>query len=70
MSSILWPSATSYIDELIKEYLIKRAFINTSKAFEAELKQDKDKGFRVSKFSLNYINFIKCFFCRLKKLFN
>ena len=37
----------TYVDELIREYLLYRCFSNTLKVFETELKLDKDKGFRV-----------------------
>lgn len=36
-----------YVDELVREYLLFRGFSNTLKTFDAELKTDKDKGFRV-----------------------
>jgi hypothetical protein len=39
------------MDELIREYLLYRGFSGTVKAFDSELKVDKDKSFRVS----NYI---------------
>lgn len=38
-----------HMDELIKEYLLFRGFTATVKAFEADLKMDKEKGFRVDK---------------------
>jgi hypothetical protein len=41
-------AAVQVVDEIIKEYLLFRGFANTLKAFEAELKLDKDKSFRVS----------------------
>jgi len=40
-------NSIEYIDELIKEYLLFRGFFNTFKAFEGDLKTDKDKGFQV-----------------------
>jgi hypothetical protein len=40
-------SHIQYIDELTREYLLYRGFCNTLKAFDTELKADKDKGFRV-----------------------
>lgn len=44
------------IDSMIKEYLLFRGFTSTLKAFENEIKTDKDKSFRVVIFvSLNYI---------------
>ncbi|KAK7868098.1 hypothetical protein R5R35_005545 [Gryllus longicercus] len=38
-----------FVEELIREYLIFRGFSSTVKAFDSELKVDKDKGFRVDK---------------------
>ena len=35
------------IDSMIKEYLLFRGFTSTLKAFEGEIKADKDKSFRV-----------------------
>jgi hypothetical protein len=35
------------LDEMVKEYLLFRGFCNTLKIFDAELKTDKEKGFRV-----------------------
>ena len=35
------------MDELVKEYLIYRGFSLTVKSFDADLKADKDKSFRV-----------------------
>lgn len=40
---------TQYVDELIKEYLLFRGFGNTLKAFDTEIKTDKEKSFRVDK---------------------
>lgn len=36
------------MDELIRDYLLYRGLTNSLKSFDAELKNDKDKGFRVS----------------------
>lgn len=39
-----------YVDSLIREYLLFRGFsYNTLKTFDNDLKNDKDKGFRVDK---------------------
>lgn len=38
-----------HMDDLIKEYLLFRGFTATVKVFEADLKVDKEKGFRVDK---------------------
>lgn len=40
-------SHVQYIDELIREYLLFRGFTGTLKTFDLDLKNDKDKGFRV-----------------------
>ena len=38
-----------YMDELIREYLLYRGFNGTVRAFDLDLKADKEKGFRVDK---------------------
>lgn len=38
-----------FMDELIKEYLLFRGFGGTLKAFDIDLKNDKEKSFRVDK---------------------
>lgn len=38
-----------YVDELVKEYLLFRGFSQTLKAFDNDLKAEKEKGFRVDK---------------------
>lgn len=38
-----------YVDGLIREYLLFRGLPNSLKTFDSELKNDKDKGFRVDK---------------------
>lgn len=38
-----------FVDELVREYLLFRGFTATVKAFDNDLKADKDKGFRVDK---------------------
>lgn len=48
-----------FVDELVREYLLFRGFASTVKAFENDLKSDKDKGFRVDKIVeqiFHYIN--------------
>ncbi|KAI8419868.1 hypothetical protein MSG28_008495 [Choristoneura fumiferana] len=48
-----------FVDELVREYLLYRGFTTTVKAFDTDLKADKDKGFRVDKIVdqiLHYIN--------------
>ena len=39
--------AVPVLEDIIKEYLIFRGFVNTLKAFEADLKADKDKNLKV-----------------------
>ena len=41
-------SHIQFVDELVREYLLFRGFVGSLKSFDQELKQDKDKGFRVS----------------------
>lgn len=38
-----------FVDELVREYLLFRGFTAAVKAFDSDLKADKDKGFRVDK---------------------
>lgn len=42
-------SHVQYVDELVKEYLLFRGFSQTLKAFDNDLKTEKEKGFRVDK---------------------
>uniref|UniRef100_T1IIU8 WD repeat-containing protein 91 n=1 Tax=Strigamia maritima TaxID=126957 RepID=T1IIU8_STRMM len=42
-------TAVSFVDELVREYLLFRGFVATLKAFDNDLKNDKDKGFRADK---------------------
>ncbi|KAK3848687.1 MAG: WD40-repeat-containing domain protein [Linnemannia gamsii] len=42
-------NSIQHIDELVKEYLLFRGFTNSYKAFEADSKTDKDKGFQADK---------------------
>jgi len=44
-----------FLDELVKEYIIFRGFTTTLRAFDADLKSEKEKGFRVDKI-LDQIN--------------
>ncbi|XP_024086352.1 WD repeat-containing protein 91 isoform X2 [Cimex lectularius] len=39
----------THLDDLVREYLLFRGFTITLKSFDAELKVDKDRGFRVDK---------------------
>lgn len=50
-----------YLDELIREYLLFRGFSGTLKAFDAELKIDKDKGFRVDKIVEQLMQYISTY---------
>lgn len=42
-------TSVSHMDELVKEYLLYRGFNATLKAFEQELKQDRDRSLRADK---------------------
>lgn len=44
-----------FLDELVKEYILFRGFTNTLRALDADLKSEKEKGFRVDKI-LDQIN--------------
>uniref|UniRef100_A0A8D8S4D6 WD repeat-containing protein 91 n=1 Tax=Cacopsylla melanoneura TaxID=428564 RepID=A0A8D8S4D6_9HEMI len=47
-----------YVDELIREYLLFRGFAGTLKMFDIELKQDKEKGFRVDRIVDQFLQLI------------
>ncbi|XP_062530081.1 WD repeat-containing protein 91 isoform X2 [Bombyx mori] len=47
-----------FVDELVREYLLFRGFASTLKAFDNDLKADKDKGFRVDKIIEQIMHFI------------
>ena len=42
-------SQYQFLDELVREYLLFRGFPLALKAFDAELKVEKEKGFRVDR---------------------
>ncbi|XP_045777168.1 WD repeat-containing protein 91 [Maniola jurtina] len=46
------------VDELVREYLLFRGFTTTVKAFDNDLKSDKDKGFRVDKIVEQIVHYI------------
>ncbi|XP_014277435.1 WD repeat-containing protein 91 isoform X1 [Halyomorpha halys] len=46
------------LDELVREYLLFRGFTITLKSFDAELKVDKDRGFRVDRIVDQFVIFI------------
>ncbi|XP_030764146.1 WD repeat-containing protein 91 [Sitophilus oryzae] len=54
-------SHIQYIDELIREYLVFRGFASTLKNFDADLKLDKDKSFRVDKIIDQLIHLISVY---------
>ncbi|XP_028138723.1 WD repeat-containing protein 91 isoform X2 [Diabrotica virgifera virgifera] len=54
-------SHTQFLDEMIREYLLYRGFGSTLKAFDAELKADKMKSFRVDKIIDQLIFFINSY---------
>ena len=37
------------LDDMIREYLIFRGFVTTFKSFEADLKAEKEKGYKADK---------------------
>lgn len=47
-----------HLDELVREYLLFRGFTITLKSFDAELKVDKDRGFRVDRIVDQFVLFI------------
>ncbi|RUP43684.1 WD40-repeat-containing domain protein [Jimgerdemannia flammicorona] len=46
------------VDELVKEYLLFRGFVNTFRSFETESRADKDKGFQVDKIIEELLGYI------------
>lgn len=38
-----------FVDSIVREYMLFRGFSSSLKTFDADLKTDKDKGFRVDK---------------------
>ena len=40
-------AAVSAVDELIKEYLLYKGFVQALKSFDQEKRDDKDRGLRV-----------------------
>ena len=42
-------SPIQFLDDLIREYLLFRGFVNTLKLFDADVKAEKDKGLRSDK---------------------
>jgi hypothetical protein len=41
--------AHQYLDDLIKEYLLFRGFTNSLRAFDADIKAEKEKSFRADR---------------------
>ncbi|XP_033109772.1 WD repeat-containing protein 91-like [Anneissia japonica] len=54
-------SAAIRSDEMVKDYLIFRGLTNTLRTFEAELKVDKDKGFRSNRIVEQLLAFINLY---------
>lgn len=44
-------AAVNAVDEIIREYLLYRGFVQTLKTLEQEKKEDKEKGLRVCPFN-------------------
>ena len=43
--------AHQYLDDLIKEYLLFRGFTNSLRAFDADIKGEKEKSFRADRYT-------------------
>ncbi|CAI9563155.1 unnamed protein product [Staurois parvus] len=54
-------SAVERTDDLVREYLTFRGFTNTLKYFEADIKADKEKGFRVDRIVEQLLQFIQSY---------
>lgn len=50
-----------FMDEMIKEYLVFRGFGTTIKAFDVDLKTDKEKSFRVDKIVDQLVQFVNVY---------
>ncbi|KAK4875337.1 hypothetical protein RN001_011759 [Aquatica leii] len=50
-----------FLDELIREYLVHRGFSTTVKAFDIDLKSDKEKSFRVDKIVDQLVQFVNSY---------
>lgn len=50
-----------YMDELIREYLLFRGFGSALKVFDADLKSDKEKSFRVDKIVDQLMHFVSIY---------
>ncbi|KAJ1963104.1 hypothetical protein IWQ62_003318 [Dispira parvispora] len=48
--------SVQYVDELIREYLVFRGFTTTLRAFETDVRTDKDEGFRPDKVSQHLLD--------------
>lgn len=55
-------SHVQYVDELVKEYLLFRGFSQTLKAFDNDLKAEKEKGFRVRVVMFIYVFIHKIYY--------
>ena len=42
-------SSNQFLDELVREYLLYRGLVSSLKAFDAEIKTEKEKGLRSDK---------------------
>ncbi|XP_007434372.2 WD repeat-containing protein 91 [Python bivittatus] len=51
-------AAAERVDELVREYLLFRGFTGTLKQLDAEIKADKEKGFRVDKIVDQLLQFV------------
>ncbi|XP_053320785.1 WD repeat-containing protein 91 [Spea bombifrons] len=54
-------SAVERTDDLVREYLTFRGFTNTLKHFEADVKADREKGFRVDRIVEQLLQYIQCY---------
>lgn len=66
-------SAIAFGDELVRDYLLFRGFLTALKAFDSEVKADKDRQFRVCVyfiFTLPFTHFYQCKSIYLYLLFN
>ncbi|XP_073668613.1 WD repeat-containing protein 91 isoform X1 [Paramisgurnus dabryanus] len=60
-NTLIMSSAVERTDDLLREYLMYRGFTSTLKHLDAEIKADKEKGFRVDKIIDQLQHFIQTF---------
>ena len=58
---IIFEMSYQFLDELVREHLIFRGFVSTLKTFDAEIRSEKEKGFRSDKIISEILSQISSF---------